>query len=380
MAQSTSTLSVAQAMGIIFGIVSLFFCTRIFFILYDIHRILPKREAIELPHPKRGIEFFYADGTRLGHSSEGCIPTDIVTLPDYVVEMMTGTRPIRMSKVEGSWWYPYWLGAVSWIPEFSSRPYSLSYSLTDTHPLAEEPWLPASRRAARVFIAQGIEARFTDQEMIEADLDREPFLGDGKPKGIEVACRELFGKEARDLTLEEAALIRALQGPGISTPYLHPGATITHMNATLSRIANHESLDLTEAAQESPDRIKHLPASLLRSPYTQPLVSRHLKSELDQLAQSKGLELGEQYLKVITTLDPIYQNTRKQPYWSIYLPTNPKLTSTSSRKSDPGKKIQGYWKELKGILRGSEAWRSGGSLFRNQGKCSTIVRSLPGKR
>ena len=112
----------------------------------------------------------------------------------------------------------------------------------------EKTW---ERKIKEALLAIQIEKRYTKHEIFTLYCNQ-MYFGHGV-YGVEAASRLYFGKSAKDLTLEEAALIAGiLQGNVRQSPYVNMDAALRRRNYTLGRMADvgFITADEAEAAQE----------------------------------------------------------------------------------------------------------------------------------
>src|ERR1700732_4368269 len=95
--------------------------------------------------------------------------------------------------------------------------------------------LSYERQIREMILASRVEHTLRKAEILELYLNS-VFLGRGS-WGIELAARGYFGKSAKDLTLEEGALLAGLtKGPNFFSPDRHPGRTQERLAYVLSRL------------------------------------------------------------------------------------------------------------------------------------------------
>ena len=83
-----------------------------------------------------------------------------------------------------------------------------------------------------------VEKRYTKQEILEFYVNSY-YLGSGA-YGVEQASKTYFGKDAKDMTLPEAALIAGLfQAPNAYDPYQHPEKAEQRRNQVLKLMKRH---------------------------------------------------------------------------------------------------------------------------------------------
>ena len=160
----------------------------------------------------------------------------------------------------------------------------------------EKTW---ERKIKEALLAIRIEKRYTKHEIFTLYCNQ-MYFGHGV-YGVESASRLYFGKSAKDLTVEEAALIAGiLQGNVRQSPYVNMDAALRRRNYTLGRMADVGFI--TPAAAEAS---RKTPIVLRGEPSGQPSIAPYFLEEV-----RKGLEarygakrLYENGLAVQTGLD-----------------------------------------------------------------------------
>ncbi|HEY7243644.1 MAG TPA: transglycosylase domain-containing protein [Xanthobacteraceae bacterium] len=95
--------------------------------------------------------------------------------------------------------------------------------------------LTYERKMREMVVASRVEHTLSKAEILELYLNS-VYLGRGA-WGIELAARSYFGKPAKDLTLEEGALLAGLvKGPNYFSPDRHPGRAQERLAYVLSRL------------------------------------------------------------------------------------------------------------------------------------------------
>ncbi len=91
------------------------------------------------------------------------------------------------------------------------------------------------RKIKELLLAIRIERHFSKEEILELYLNKSPF-GPGL-YGVEVASQKYFGKDAKDLTIAEAALIIGMpQLPSGYYPFNYPDRALNRRNSVLLRM------------------------------------------------------------------------------------------------------------------------------------------------
>ncbi|HUR34249.1 MAG TPA: PBP1A family penicillin-binding protein [Vicinamibacterales bacterium] len=159
------------------------------------------------------------------------------------------------------------------------------------------------RKVKEALLAIQIEKRYTKREILTLYCNQIHF-GHGT-NGVEAAARLYFNKRAKDLTLEEAALIAGIiQSPARQSPYVDMNAAVRRRNYVLGRMAEERYITAADAetAKASPIALKGQPQpERSMAPFYLEEVRKHLEREYGAKA------LYESGLAVTTTLDPALQ-------------------------------------------------------------------------
>lgn len=157
-----------------------------------------------------------------------------------------------------------------------------------------------TRKVKEVILALEVEAKFEKDEILGMYLNEIPYGSNAY--GIEAASQSFFGKSARDLTLDEAALLASLpRGTAFYSPYgSRPDRVVTRKNYALKQMAKlgyitedqaNEAINIDTLQKIKPQ--KHI----IAAPHFVMYVREYLQNKYgDQNIEQNGL-------KVITTLD-----------------------------------------------------------------------------
>ena len=163
------------------------------------------------------------------------------------------------------------------------------------------------RKIEEALLAVQIERRFT-KEQIFTLYANQIFLGHGV-YGFEAASEYYFSKPAKQLTLEEAALLAGLpKAPGLYSPINHPDRALKRRNLVINSMLEDGKIiaQQANAARNTPIQLKleHDPNSL--APYFVEEIRRYLENKYgtDQVHQGG--------LRVYTSLDMDLQRGANQ--------------------------------------------------------------------
>jgi len=162
------------------------------------------------------------------------------------------------------------------------------------------------RKLTEILISIELEQKFSKQRIFEMYANQVPMgqRGSFSINGFGEASRAYFGKEMKDLTLPEAALLAGIvQRPSYLSPYRHPERALERRNLVLDSMVETDAI-----TREQADRAKATPLKLTApnveasdAPYFVDLIKDQISS------QYNDSELNEQAMRIYTTLDPDLQ-------------------------------------------------------------------------
>ena len=178
-----------------------------------------------------------------------------------------------------------------------------------------------ARKVKEVILSLEIEAKFSKDEILSMYLNEIPYGSNAY--GIESAAQTFFGKSAREITLDEAALLASLpRGTAFYSPYgSRPERVVNRKNYALKQMAELGYITNEQAdeaiAIDTLQKIKPQ-KNIIAAPHFVMYVREYLQNKYgDQNVEQNGL-------KVITTLDwdkqmaaeeAVRTNTDKNKRW-----------------------------------------------------------------
>jgi penicillin-binding protein 1A len=156
------------------------------------------------------------------------------------------------------------------------------------------------RKIKEALLAIQIEKRYTKREIFTLYCNQ-MYFGHGV-YGVEAASRLYFGKSARDVSVEEAALIAGiLQGNVRQSPYVNREAALRRRNYTLGRMAEvgFMTAEEAEAAKKKPIVVRPDPPGQSQS--AAPYFLEEVRRELEGRYGAK--QLYENGLVIQTAID-----------------------------------------------------------------------------
>jgi penicillin-binding protein 1A len=175
---------------------------------------------------------------------------------------------------------------------------TLTQQLTRKLFLKDEKWW--SRKIKEAILAIQIEKRYTKEEIFTMYCNQ-MYFGHGA-YGVEAAAHLYFDKSAKDLNLEEAALIAGiLQGNVRQSPYVNMDAAVRRRNYTLERMAEVGFITRQQADEAEKKRVVTRGDPAMQSATIAPYFLEEVRKELE--ARYGAKQLYENGLTVQTALD-----------------------------------------------------------------------------
>lgn len=244
------------------GFVIAFFLTLIY---NGVIGYMPPIEELEDPHDKLASLVYASDGTtELGRYYYGAgnrVYTDYNGISEHVINALVATEDVRFLEHSGIDFKALGRTAVKTVIMGDK---SAGGASTITQQLAKQLYSQPStsllKRAIQKpiewMIAVKLERFYTKDEIINMYLNRFDFLNNAV--GIKTAANVYFGKEPRDLKIEEAAmLVGMLKNPSYFNPLRHEERTRERRNVVFDQMVKAGFLSYADA-----DSLKQLPLGL----------------------------------------------------------------------------------------------------------------------
>ncbi len=153
------------------------------------------------------------------------------------------------------------------------------------------------RKLKEMVLAIQTERTFNKDQILELYLNQIPY--GGSAYGIEEASKKYFDKHAKDLTLDEAALLVGLpQAPSLYSPFLNPDKALWRRNVVLDKMYEQGYISKSSRDKAKKTKIKLVPPKI---PIKAPHFVFYVKDQLEKQFSTKEVEEGG--LRVYTTLD-----------------------------------------------------------------------------
>jgi penicillin-binding protein 1B len=194
------------------------------------------------------------------------------------------------------------------------------------------------RKMIEILISIELEQRFSKKQIFELYANQVDLgqRGSYTITGFGEAAQSYFGKDLKDLTLPEAALLAGLiQSPSRLFPYRHPERAMERRNLVLDAMV--ETGDITkgqaEVAKATPLKLAPQNVEASAAPYFVDMIR-------DQLVPKYGDELNAGGYRVYTTLDPALQKVAAEAVDTAIKEVDQQITKLRTRRIKVGKKYE----------------------------------------
>lgn len=268
---------------------------------------LPSIEQLENYDPDLVTRIYSADGVVLNELYlEKRVFVDLEQIPEHMRNAVIASEDRRFRSHWGISLRDFFRAVVintislSYRQGFSSLTQQLARNLYDTIGFRKT----LTRKIKEGITAIQIERTYTKDEILEMYLNSVHF-GHGT-YGVQAAAKRYFGKDARDLTLDESALlVGILPAPARYSPIRYPDRALRRRNTVLRLMAEQGYI-----SQEQYQENRSLPMEEILeeqqgglAPYFTEYVRRLLEKEDEQL----GVDIYRDGLKIYTTLNATLQ-------------------------------------------------------------------------
>ncbi|CAM1349591.1 transglycosylase domain-containing protein [Tenacibaculum insulae] len=298
--------------GIILG-GFLFICLLFLFASWGVFGELPSFEELENPKSDLATEVISADGKTLGkyYVKANRTPIKYKDLPENLVKALVATEDERFYEHAGI----DFRGLARAVSKLGTE----GGASTITQQLAKNLFNKggSSNKIKRLVqklkewvVAIKLERQYTKEEIITMYLNTQGFLFNAT--GIRSASRIYFGKEPKELDIQESAILVAmLKNPRQFNPHreISKKKSLVRRNVVFSQMAKNEII-----TEEEKDSLQKLPLKINFTPesHSDGLATyfrENLKQRLKKWAKNNPKENGETYniykdgLKVYVTID-----------------------------------------------------------------------------
>src|SRR5215831_1944945 len=267
-------------------------------VLFVYNSDLPQVDQLEDYHPSLITEVYSDDGQVIGSFAlERRIQVTWDQIPQVLKDAIVSVEDQNFYE---HWGIDFYGIARAALKDMMARRYVEGAS-TLTQQLTKNLFLTPDRSIRRkiqeAMLAIQIERNYTKQQILTmyANLN---FMGHGQ-YGFAAAAEFYFGKDMKDLTIEEAALLAALpRSPVLYSPINHPDRALARRNYAIDRMVAEKKITV-EQGEEAKKKPIHL-APKQRKDELAPYFVEEIRRYLEKTYGTSAVHEGG--LKVYTTL------------------------------------------------------------------------------
>ncbi|TDN87361.1 penicillin-binding protein 1A [Salegentibacter sp. 24] len=271
---------------------------------------MPGFEELENPETNLATEIFSSDGETLGkYYSENRTPVKYEDLPEHLVEALVATEDERFYKHAGidpkgtvrAAVYLGTRGGASTITQQLSK-------LLFTEQVANNTFARILQKVKEWVIATRLERQYTKEEIITMYFNKYDFVN--QAVGVRSASKIYFGKETKDLNVQESAvLVAMLKNASLYNPLRRPDMVKQRRNQVFVQMNKNGYI-----SQQEKDSLQQLPLKLDYSPqghdegiatYFRVYLQGFMRDWIEKNPKPDGTEynLYRDGLKIYTSID-----------------------------------------------------------------------------
>ncbi|MGY5845904.1 penicillin-binding protein 1A [Salegentibacter sp. HM20] len=223
---------------------------------------MPTFEELENPETNLATEIFSADGQTLGkYYSENRTPIKFEDLPDHLVDALVATEDERFYKhsgidAKGTLRAAIYLGTRGGASTITQQLSKLLF----TEQVSNNPFARVMQKVKEWIIATRLERQYTKDEIITMYFNKYDFVY--QAVGIRSAAKIYFGKEAKDLKIEESAvLVAMLKNSALYNPVRRPELVKQRRNQVFVQMYKNGYI-----SEQEKDSLQQLPLAIDFSP------------------------------------------------------------------------------------------------------------------
>ena len=271
--------------------------------VYFLSRNLPSLEQLENYDPDLVTRIYSADGIVLNELFvQKRVFIELDRIPEHMQHAIVASEDRRF--------YNHWgLSLRSVARAIMINTLSMSYRQgfsTLTQQLARNLYKSVGfedsllRKIKEVITAIQIERTYTKEEILEMYLNTVHF-GHGT-YGVEAATKRFFGKESRDLTIDESALlVGLLPSPASYSPIHHPDRAIRRRNTVLRLMRDQHYIGRGKYEEHRVRTLESVKEAPKRG--SAPYFTEYIRRIMEKEDTALDVNIYRDGLKIYTTLD-----------------------------------------------------------------------------
>jgi penicillin-binding protein 1B len=195
------------------------------------------------------------------------------------------------------------------------------------------------RKLTEMLIAEELEHKFSKQQIFEfyANWVNLGQRGSFAISGFAEASKAYFGRELKDVSVPEAALLAGIiQGPSRLSPYRHPERALERRNLVLDSMVETHAItrEQAEKAKATPLKLAAPNVEASDAPYFVDMVRDQLVNKFSES------DLNDSSYRIYTTLDPDLQKAAAQSVEMGIKLVDEQVKKLRTKKVKVGKKFE----------------------------------------
>ena len=270
---------------------------------------LPSLEELENPKPQLASKVFTADGELLGQFYiENRIETDIDSIPPALIQALISTEDKKFYDHWGVDFDRFFKAMFKNVVTLSNRggastiTQQLAKNLYKLKTKNESSFEVVVRKMREWISAIQIEKNFTKREILELYLNVSYF---GRSAyGVESAAKIFFDKRAKNLNIQESALLVALlKSSVVYDPIKYPQNALNRRNTVMLSMVEDGKL-----SREEYEKLKNQPIALTKEKLGKfksiaPHFMEYIRQQMEAMADKYGYNLYRDGINIYTTID-----------------------------------------------------------------------------
>ncbi|HKD80406.1 MAG TPA: PBP1A family penicillin-binding protein [Candidatus Angelobacter sp.] len=232
-------------------------------------------------------------------------------IPKVMVDAVTSIEDRRFFHHSG---VNYWrLMQAAWVDlrQGGNRQGGSTITMQVARGFFLSPEKKLKRKLTEILISIELEQRFSKKQIFELYANQVDMgqRGSFTITGFGEAAQAYFGKDLKDITLPEAALLAGLvQRPSYLSPYRHPERALDRRNLVLEAMVETGAItrDQADAAKATPLKLAPQNVEASDAPYFVDLIREQLVGKYSED------DLNSDGFRIYTTLDPTLQTVAAQ--------------------------------------------------------------------
>ncbi|TBW27790.1 penicillin-binding protein 1A [Gramella sp. KN1008] len=341
---------------------------------------MPTFEELENPETNLATEIFSSDGKTLGkYYSENRTPIKYEDLPEHLVQALVATEDERFYQhagidAKGTVRAAVYLGTRGGASTITQQLAKLLF----TEDVSSNPFARVLQKVKEWIIATRLERQYTKEEIITMYFNKYDFVY--QAVGIRSASKIYFDKEAKDLNIQESAvLVGMLKNAALYNPVRRPEMVKARRNQVFEQMARNGYISETEmdSLQQLPMKIEFTPEGHDEgmATYFRAYLQGFMKEWIEENPKPDGSEysLYRDGLKIYTSIDSKMQAYAEKAVQKHIAHIQKEFDrQNENNPTAPFRDIDNAEKEsiIESAMKRSERWRK----MKAQGKSEEEIR------